>query len=133
MINRRDWYLQQLGIVCWELRNPSVLRGEIAPVLPDGVRLLLVANAPLPVGEPLINDVLRTLRLVPEQVLTLGYEQATMLTQQCHCNSWWLGVDALPLPGVRLLSPELVVLHRSAAARAALWQQICEHEQDLLT
>lgn len=130
MANHRDWYLQQMGITLWELRHSSVLRGEIATILPDEVRLILVATQTDIISDPLVNDVLRTLQLAPHQVLVIPHERVTMLIQERECNSWWLGGQPQSLPGIQLISPPLEVLYRSAVARAGLWQQICEYEQN---
>lgn len=130
MISRRDWCLQQLGVTRWTLRNPAALHGEVAIKLPDNVRLVVVAQPPLVADDPLIADVLRALQLVAEQMLTLSYQQVAMLVQSRPCNSWWLGVQAQALPGRQLVSPDLTILRRSAAARAELWQQIYQHEHD---
>lgn len=127
---QRDQYLQQLGIRQWQLRNPMALRGELSSQLPDEVRLLVVTPSVLVLDQPLIIDVLRTLNIDRQQVLALTGERVAMLSAHRPCNSWWLGVEAQALAGAQLVSPEFSVLQRSAAARAALWQQICEYEQD---
>ncbi len=131
MTSRRDWQLQQLGITRWALRRPAALKGEIAITLPDEVRLLVVAD-PLPeLADPLLLDVLRSLALGPSQVMLLTPERVTMLPENSRCNSWRLGVeDPLALEGAQLSSPAFDTLLSDGAARAALWQQICEHEHD---
>ncbi|CCJ78051.1 DNA polymerase III subunit psi [Cronobacter muytjensii] len=133
MTSRRDWRLQQLGITQWVLRRPAALLGEIAIVLPSHIRLVMVAAEPPPLSLPFIQDVLRALALDADQVMQLTPDRVAML-HDAHCNSWCLGVDAAPeLPGARLVTPGLETLQRSGAARADLWQQICEHEDDFLT
>lgn len=130
MTSRRDWRLQQLGITQWVLRRPAALLGDIAIVLPAHVRLLIVAEEPPALSEPIIQDVLRTLKLRPDEVMQLTPDRVAML-HDGHCNSWCLGVtDPLALPGAKLVSPGLEGLRRSSAARAALWQQICENDDD---
>nr|WP_151993284.1 DNA polymerase III subunit psi [Buttiauxella massiliensis] len=128
---RRDWLLQQLGITQWELRRPAALQGEIAVSLHQNVRLLIVAEALPDLKDPLVNDVLRSLNLDAQQVMQLTPERAAMLPGDSHCNSWRLGVsEPLPIPGAQLATPELNELYQNGAARQALWQQICEHEND---
>ncbi|MCA1921310.1 MAG: DNA polymerase III subunit psi [Buttiauxella noackiae] len=128
---RRDWLLQQLGITQWELRRPAVLQGEIAVSLHENVRLLMVAEVLPDLNDPLVNDVLRSLNLDSQQVMQLTPERAAMLPGDSRCNSWRLGVsESLPIPGAQLATPELNELYQNGAARQALWQQICEHEND---
>ena len=51
--------LQQLGITQWSLRRPGALQGEIAISLPGHIRLVMVAEEPPSLSEPLISDILR--------------------------------------------------------------------------
>ena len=121
MTSRRDWQLQQLGITQWSLRRPGALQGEIAVSLPEHIRLVMVAETPPSLTEPLIGDILRA--LTPERV--------AMLPQDSRCNSWRLGTEAsLPLAGAQVSTPAFDELQTSAPARRALWQQICAHEHD---
>ena len=71
MTSRRDWQLQQLGITQWSLRRPGALQGEIAISLPEHIRLVMVAETPPSLTEPLIGDILRALSVTPDQVLQL--------------------------------------------------------------
>ncbi|KAA9002709.1 DNA polymerase III subunit psi [Affinibrenneria salicis] len=129
--SRRDWLLQQLGITQWTLRRPAVLQGEVAISLPDQVRLVIIANAPPADDDPLLGDVLRSLALTPRQVYSLTPQQAVMLPENTRCHCWLMGVDdPIRLNGGRLTSPALAELYNNAGARRALWQQICEHEND---
>ncbi|MBX4293608.1 DNA polymerase III subunit psi, partial [Mycobacterium tuberculosis] len=61
MTSRRDWQLQQLGMTQWALRSPGALQGEIAISLPEHIRLVMVAETPPSLTEPLIGDILRAL------------------------------------------------------------------------
>ncbi|HHT5676565.1 TPA: DNA polymerase III subunit psi [Raoultella planticola] len=131
MTSRREWQLQQLGITRWSLRRPGVLQGEIAISLPGHIRLVMVAENPPSLTEPLARDILRALALSPDQVLQLTPDRVAMLPQDSRCNSWRLGTDApLPLAGAQLSTPAFDELQTSASARMALWQQICAHEHD---
>ncbi|MBU4681990.1 DNA polymerase III subunit psi [Cedecea davisae] len=129
--SRRDWQLQQLGITQWVLRRPTALQGEIAVSLPAGVRLVMVAEEPPALSDPLVLDVLRSLELSAGQVMQLTPDRVAMMPQDSRCNSWRLGVEQpLSLDGAQLVSPALDELYHNGNARQALWQQICEHEQD---
>ncbi|MDF7679196.1 DNA polymerase III subunit psi [Enterobacteriaceae bacterium ESL0689] len=129
MTSRRDWQLQQLGIIRWSLRRPAVLQGEIAHSLPEQTRLLMVAENLPSLTEPLISDILRALNVTAAQVLQLTPTQVVMLQADRDCNSWCLGTDiSLPLMGARISTPTFNELQTSALARMALWQQICTHE-----
>ena len=131
MTSRRDWQLQQLGITQWSLRRPGALQGEIAISRPEHIRLVMVAETPPSLTEPLIGDVLRALAVTPDQVLQLTPERVAMLPQDSRCNSWRLGTEAsLPLAGAQVSTPAFDELQTSAPARRALWQQICAHEHD---
>ena len=131
MTSRRDWQLQQLGITQWSLRRPGALQGEIAISLPGHIRLVMVAENPPSLTEPLIGDILRALTLTADQVLQLTPDRVAMLPQDSRCNSWRLGIDEpLSLTGAQVSTPVFDELQTNAPARAALWQQICAHEQD---
>ncbi|MEN4872584.1 DNA polymerase III subunit psi [Kosakonia cowanii] len=131
MTSRRDWQLQQLGITQWTLRRPTALQGEIAISLPAHIRLVMVSPALPALNDPLVTDVLRALTVTADQVLQLTPDRVAMLPPESHCNSWLLGIDApLPLSGAQVSTPVVDELRANPAARAALWQQICEHEHD---
>ncbi|NDL61375.1 DNA polymerase III subunit psi [Acerihabitans arboris] len=132
MTSRRDWQLQQLGITQWALRRPASLLGEVAVVLPDDVRLVLIANPLAPVDHPLVGDVARCLDLTLRQLYPLTPDQAEMLPEGTRCHSWWLGGEATrSLSGVTLSTPSLAELQGNAAAKRDLWHQICHYEHDL--
>ena len=88
MTSRRDWQLQQLGITQWSLRRPGALQGEIAISLPEHIRLVMVAETPPSLTEPLIGDILRALAVTPDQVLQLTPERVAMLPQDSRCCRW---------------------------------------------
>ncbi|WP_312073508.1 DNA polymerase III subunit psi [Atlantibacter sp.] len=134
MTSRRDWQLQQLGITQWVLRRPTALQGEIAISLPAHIRLVMVAEPTPALTTPLMSDLLRALGVSPDQVLPLTPDRVEMLPPESACLSLWLGVEPLPsLAGTALRTQTLDALRQDPAARAALWQQICEHEHDLFT
>lgn len=131
MTSRRDWQLQQLGITQWALRRPTALRGEIAISIPAHVRTVMVAEAPPALNEPLIEDVLRSLKVTHDQVLQLAPESVAMLPSDSRCNSWRIGaVDELPLEGKPDQFASAGRTESQPKARSALWQQICEYEHD---
>ena len=134
MTSRRDWQLQQLGITQWVLRRPTALQGEIAISLPAHVRLVMVAESLPALTTPLIRDLLLALGVTPDPVLPLTPGRVEMLPPDSQCLSIWLGVEPLTsLAGTALHTLTLDALRQDPAARAALWQQICEHEHDLFT
>lgn len=114
MTSRRDWQLQQLGITQWSLRRPGALQGEIAISLPDHIRLVMVAETPPSLTEPLIGDILRALAVTPDQVLQLTPERVAMLPQDSRCNSWRLGTEASLRAGGRPCPPPLLMNSRPA-------------------
>lgn len=131
MVTRRDELLQQLGITQWVLRRPAVLQGEVAISLSDDIRLLIVTQQPPRLDDPLLGDILRSMGLIVQQTFILTPEQVTMLVENTKCASWRLGIsEPLALVGVQLHSPVLSELYQDAAAKRALWQQICHYEPD---
>lgn len=109
------------------------LRGEAAVALPEDVRLVIIANPPPPADHPFIGDVALSLNLAPRQLYPLTPEQAEMLPENALCHRWWLGVEATrPCSGVSFSTPPLAELLLNAAAKRALWQQICRYESDLI-
>ncbi|MBA2815858.1 DNA polymerase III subunit psi [Candidatus Pantoea persica] len=132
MTSRRDWLLQQMGITQYQLRRPRVLQGEIAVRLMPDTRLIIVANVPPGLHEPLVRDVLHVLGLQPAQVMTLTPDQLLMLPESTPCAGWLIGIDCThPFTGVALYSSSLSELSSSGAAKRALWQQMCNHDSDL--
>ena len=134
MSSRRDWLLQQMGITQYTLRRPRALQGEIAVTLPAEIRLVIVAETPPMLNDPLVMDVLRALNLHEPQVQIFTPDQLMMLPDDARCASWCLGLDApVPLAGTQLASPLLAELYHNADAKRALWLQICQHESDFFT
>ncbi|MDL4915478.1 MAG: DNA polymerase III subunit psi [Enterobacterales bacterium endosymbiont of Blomia tropicalis] len=132
MTSRRDWLLQQMGIMQYQLRRPRVLQGEIAVTLAADTRLVIVTETPPGLQEPLIRDVLHTLHLQSSQVMMVTPEQLQMLPETLDCAGWLLGVESeQPFNGVALSSASLNELISSGAARRALWQQMCNHDSHL--
>ncbi|WP_159565469.1 DNA polymerase III subunit psi [Budvicia diplopodorum] len=134
MTSRRDWQLQQMGIRQYQLRRPAALHGEVAIVLSDNVRVVLLAQTPPAFTSLLLQDILRAMSLSQEQVYCLTPEQAMMIPENAHCAFWLMGLDEPPeLPAFvaslpTLTSPSLTELADNASAKRALWQQICHDE-----
>ncbi|MCW1974521.1 UNVERIFIED_ORG: DNA polymerase-3 subunit psi [Pantoea agglomerans] len=129
MTSRRDWLLQQMGITQYQLRRPRVLQGEIAVRLLPNTQLIIVAENPPGLQEPILRDVLHTLSLKPTQVMTVTPDQLQMLPETLNCAGWLLGVESeQTFNGVALTSASFNELLSSGAARRALWQQMCEHD-----
>ncbi|MGP2501687.1 DNA polymerase III subunit psi [Pantoea ananatis] len=129
MTSRRDWLLQQMGITQYQLRRPRLLQGEIAVRLLPDTQLIIVAENPPGLQEPILRDVLHTLSLKPTQVMTVTPDQLQMLPETLNCAGWLLGVESeQTFNGVALTSASFNELLSSGAARRALWQQMCEHD-----
>lgn len=134
MSSRRDWLLQQMGITQYTLRRPRALHGEVSISLPEQTRLLIVAEAPPPLSDPLIRDVLAAMQMREHEVMALTPEQLAMLPDEKSCISWCLGLAApVAVTGAQLASPVLAELYHNADAKRALWQQITQHESDFFT
>lgn len=134
MSSRRDWLLQQMGITQYTLRRPRALKGEVSVLLPEHTRLLIVADVPPPLTDPLIGDVLRAMLMREEEVMVLTPDQLQMLPDDTHCISWCLGLAApVAVGGSQIASPVLAELYHNASAKRALWQQISHYESDFFT
>ncbi|WP_058973968.1 DNA polymerase III subunit psi [Type-D symbiont of Plautia stali] len=134
MSTRRDWLLQQMGITQYQLRRPRVLQGEIAVTLTPGTRLVMVTEQAPELQEPLIRDVLRVLNIQPAQVMTLTPEQLPMLPEQVDCAGWLMGVESEdPFNGITFTTAVFNELISSGAAKRALWQQMCNHDNHLFS
>ncbi|WP_457913438.1 DNA polymerase III subunit psi [Candidatus Gillettellia adelgis] len=130
MTEKRNWFLQQIGITQWTLRHPHLLQNEVAIILSPEVHLLIVAHVLPNPHDPLFCDVLRSLGLTPVQTYSLMPEQVKVLPKNIKCNSWWLGVDEpLLMDGIQLHSKALAQLSQNPQAKRALWDQIYHYEQ----
>lgn len=131
---RRDWQLEQMGIRQYQLRRPAALHGEVAIVLPDNVRVILLADKLPSFTSPLLQDILRAISLNHEQIYCLTPEQAMMIPEDTGCVFWFMGLGEQPeLPASiaklpSLTSPSLDELADNPDAKRALWQQICHDE-----
>lgn len=136
---KRDWLLQQIGITQYHLRRPHilqycVLQGEITVRLSPTTRLILVAEHATMLQEPLIHDVLRTLNIQLEHVITLVPEQLPMLPIQVDCPGWLLGVESEhPFNGIKFTTAVFNKLVSSGEAKRALWQQMCNYDSHLFS
>jgi len=134
MSSRRDWLLQQMGITQYTLRRPRALHGEVSISLPEQTRLIIVAETPPPLTDPLIRDVLAALLMREHEVMALTPEQLAMLPDDTRCPSWCLGLAGpVAIDGAQLASPVLAELYHNADAKRALWQQITHYESDFFT
>lgn len=134
MVLKRDKLLEQMGITQYAVRRPQVFKGAIAITPPEKLRLLIISSAPPRSDEPLVGDILRTLGLTPEELFSITPEQVAMISIAQPCISWRIDNSTeLPFAGVQLNTPALSELYNNAAAKRLLWQQICEHDNDLLT
>ncbi|MBV4368214.1 DNA polymerase III subunit psi [Erwinia sp. BNK-24-b] len=134
MSSRRDWLLQQMGITQYTLRRPRALHGEVSISLPEQTRLLIVAEVPPPLSDPLIRDVLAAMLVREHEVMALTPDQLAMLPDETRCISWCLGLNVpVAVNGSQLASPVLAELYHNADAKRALWQQISHYESDFFT
>lgn len=130
MTTRRDFLLQELGITQWTLRRPAVLRGEVAiTLLPEHIRLLLVAAPPPPVEHPLVADVARSMALTPSQLYGITPECVMLIPDNIRYHCWWLGLNPLrDFDGMSLHTPSLATLSKDTGAKRDLWRQISQNK-----
>ncbi len=130
MALKYDSLLKKLGITQWTLRLPRVLKGEALINLSPEISLLTVAEVVPDSRDTLFCDVLRSLRLTPEQTYNLTPNQVARLPVNIECNSWRLGImDPLTIAGAQLYSPVLSELAQDHCSKRALWKQIYHYEK----
>ncbi|MGP1928337.1 MAG: DNA polymerase III subunit psi [Arsenophonus sp. NC-WZS1-MAG3] len=54
----KDQLLKYIGIIQWELRYPTVLRGEHAGYIPDSTQLVIIADERIDLDNNFIKDIL---------------------------------------------------------------------------
>ncbi|MFS1537610.1 MAG: DNA polymerase III subunit psi [Candidatus Phlomobacter fragariae] len=127
----RDNLLKYMGIMQWTLRNPTVLRGEHAVCIPDSTQLVIIADERIDLGNIVVKDILRAMRIDSRQVCCLLTKEVSLLpkeviwpcwilSKQLHVTSKKCVIHTLPLEEI-YFNPQL---------KRALWAKICQHENN---
>jgi DNA polymerase III subunit psi len=130
--NRRDWYLDQLGITQYKLRQPMLLNKESTLAMTEATRLIIIKPDESPLPEPFFSDILYVMNLKNSALLFIKPDQASLLPAQLNCLIWLIGDDELT--GINLIATDLIqtpslksIIH-SATDKRQLWQQLCQYE-----
>ncbi|VFP86863.1 DNA polymerase III subunit psi [Candidatus Erwinia haradaeae] len=131
LIRRREQLLQQIGITQYALKRLHVLQGDVLINLPIETRLVIVADKPPALTDPIVENVLRTLNLRSIEVQVATTHQLSLLPQDNHHHRWLLGVQPSKVfTGIQITSPILSELHYNPSAKRALWKQIYQYQLD---
>jgi len=133
-MNKQDWYLNQLGITQYVLRNPSVMKGESAMNIADNVRLIVVSQ--LVPTDKIFYDILKAIHLTEQDCLILSPSQLIMPIEQVNHVIWFIDQ---PLPDTWQTSPlleskaiittvSLTQLALSPNLKRQLWHNLCQYE-----
>lgn len=124
--------LSEMGITSWQLRRPELFPSHTANTisLPATCKLLLVCDKPLDEHDAwLFSKILASMKLSPEQALTLPHTALTQIDSHHLDWVWYINEPVSGLSGPRsLVSIPLSEMHENPAAKKALWQRICEYE-----
>ena len=131
-LTRRDHLLEQIGIQQYTHRRPQLFVGEVATVLPETTRLLIISDTLISLEQPLLHDILGSMALKSDDLFLITSSQSMMLTEPLSIMVWIIGdlTHQAPLSNHSLLisTTELTQLANSPSAKRALWQQICQYE-----
>lgn len=121
-----------MGITEYVLRRPHVLQGESNISPPTDTGLLVVTKAVRILEDTLVSDVLRTLKISPQQVFCVTPEQLVRLSSPLLYPCWCMEPDTkIDTHKPILHTMTLDRLHRDPQAKRMIWKQI--YENDFLT
>ncbi|OCG03153.1 DNA polymerase III subunit psi [Gilliamella sp. wkB112] len=127
-MNVQDWYLKQFNITQYILRNPAVLKGEIATQIGNDIRLIVVTNQPP--TQKIYFDILKAIQLNEDQVIVLTPSQLIMPTNEIQTVVWFIDVkpDDAWLNQLTIQTISLDLLASAPQQKRQLWQQLCQYE-----
>ncbi|WP_028023813.1 DNA polymerase III subunit psi [Enterovibrio calviensis] len=124
--------LKEMGITVWDVKRPDLFpnNADKAIALPSSCKLLFVSDAELSVQDAwLFGKILASMKLSPEQALSLPSRAVANLGEHSLNWCWFAGVSVQTLSGVNSLSsPALSILNDDQDAKKALWKQIKRYE-----
>lgn len=133
-MNKQDWYLNQLDITQYVLRNPAVMKGESAMNIADNIRLIVISQS-VPTDK-IFYDILKAIHLTQHNCLILSPAQFIMPIEQLNHVIWFIDH---PLPDNWLTSPllkskaiittaPLTQLALAPNLKRQLWNNLCQYE-----
>lgn len=137
-MNRRDFLLNEMNIVQWQLTKPQVLKGSAQIQLAQKVKLVVVCEQNWQ-QSGLFNDILRTLQLNVEAYQWFNFEQAQRLRIE-HQPIFWLIQPQSAIDEFTRRYPHLPIWQHStwqmlqqAAEKRRFWKQLqpfCQHFEE---
>ncbi|KKD01810.1 DNA polymerase III subunit psi [Photobacterium halotolerans] len=129
-MQQRDMQLlQEMGLTHWQIRKPECFPAWAQSVidLPDSCQLLLVTPDEMDEHDAwLFGNILRSMKLSPEQALTLPPHALSELGEHHLTWCWFAGCQGVEPSDCQILhSASLRQMHDHPASKKALWQQIC--------
>ncbi|MGP1947687.1 MAG: DNA polymerase III subunit psi [Arsenophonus sp. NC-PG7-MAG3] len=127
----RDQLLKDMGIMQWELRDSTVLRGEHAGYIPDSTQLVIIADERIDLDNIFIKDILRAMMIDSHQVCCLLTKEISLLPKDLLCPCWILG-KKLPINSKKWVIHTLPLkeIYSNPQSKRALWAEICQHENN---
>lgn len=122
--------LNNLDIVLWRLRYPIIFIENVPVKLLFNIRLLIIADISVFLNDPVIDDVIRSMRLVSSEVYIVSVKKINTLIFSVkfldYC--WLIGTRiSCNFCSVIFYTPSLSILKNNVDAKRDLWNQICRH------
>ncbi|PSV44820.1 DNA polymerase III subunit psi [Photobacterium indicum] len=125
--------LQEMGLTYWQVRKPELFPNMQVPVidLPESCKLLFITDDELNEHDAwLFGRILGSMKLTPEQALSLPLEAVEQVAEHHLIWCWFAGCQGAHPVGCQVLnSSSLQAMHSNPSSKKALWQQICSYDK----
>ncbi|PSU46745.1 DNA polymerase III subunit psi [Photobacterium frigidiphilum] len=125
--------LQEMGLTYWQVRKPEFFPNMQVPVidLPESCKLLFITDDELNEHDAwLFGRILGSMKLKPEQALSLPLEAVEQVAEHHLTWCWFAGCQGAHPVGCQVLnSSSLRAMHSNPSSKKALWQQICSYDK----
>jgi len=127
MLHQKSLYLQEMGIIHWQVRKPALFtHGSGFPMLDLSAYKLLFICAEEEFNHPLTNAVLMAFNLKEADVCCCSLEQFENQQGSLPEIIWSTIGDIKEVSGHKLLtSPAIAELALQPLAKKQLWEQFC--------
>lgn len=130
-MNKRDLLLQQMGINQWRLHRPEALKGMTGAPIANNIQLIIIAKQELDKQQSLIKDILLSLEILPQNCLSIDFNQAKHLNINHQVNYWLLSNEPHEIEDIACPQAESIwhttdwqQFQQNPQAKRQLWQQI---------